>query len=75
MLKTDSTPSRAPGGGGFGVERINLQYLYQEWKARNNIWTSTNQLTDLGRYIGGKITFYRHPDTDFIVNYTKTTTI
>nr|UHK04024.1 MAG: ORF1 [Torque teno midi virus] len=68
-VKDRLTPSRAPGGGGFGVERINLQYLYQEWKARNNIWTSSNQLTDLGRYLGGKITFYRHPDTDFIVNY------
>lgn len=68
-VKTRLTPSRAPGGGGFGVERFTLQYLYQQWKARHNIWTTTNQNTDLGRYLGCKITVYRHPDTDFIVRY------
>lgn len=68
-VKNRLTPSRAPGGGGFGVERFTLQYLYNEWKARNNIWTSTNQNTDLGRYLGCSFTFYRHPDTDFIVKY------
>nr|UHK03957.1 MAG: ORF1 [Torque teno midi virus] len=68
-VKDRLTPSRAPGGGGFGVERFTLEYLYQQWKARNNIWTATNQNTDLGRYLGCKITVYRHPDTDFIVKY------
>nr|UHK03995.1 MAG: ORF1 [Torque teno midi virus] len=68
-VKNRLTPSRAPGGGGFGVERFTLEYLYNEWKARNNIWTATNQNTDLGRYLGCKFTFYRHPDTDFIVRY------
>lgn len=68
-VKNRLTPSRAPGGGGFGVERFTLQYLYQQWRARNNIWTTTNQNTDLGRYLGCKISLYRHPDTDFIVRY------
>lgn len=68
-VKDRLTPSRAPAGGGFGVERFTLQYLYQQWRARNNIWTTTNQNTDLGRYLGCKITLYRHPDTDFIVRF------
>lgn len=68
-VKNRLTPSRAPAGGGFGVERFTLEYLYSEWKARNNIWTTTNQNTDLGRYLGCKISVYRHPDTDFIIKY------
>lgn len=68
-VKDRLTPSRAPGGGGFGVERFTLQYLYQQWRARHNIWTTSNQNTDLGRYLGCKITVYRHPDTDFIIRW------
>lgn len=57
---------KAPGGGGFGCEIITLQYLYEQYQQRNCIWTRTNQYTDLCRYLGGNITLYRHPDTDFI---------
>lgn len=60
---------KAPGGGGFGSEIISLKWLYQEFLRHNNIWTKSNQYTDLVRYTGGKITFYRHPHTDFIINY------
>nr|UHK04014.1 MAG: ORF1 [Torque teno midi virus] len=70
-VKDRLTPSRAPAGGGFGIERFTLQYLYQQWKARNNIWTASNKNTDLGRYLGCRFSFYRHPDTDFIVNYSR----
>nr|UHK03959.1 MAG: ORF1 [Torque teno midi virus] len=70
-VKERLTPSRSPAGGGFGVERFTLQYLYQQWKARNNIWTASNKFTDLARYLGAKFIFYRHPDTDFIVNYSR----
>nr|UHK04193.1 MAG: ORF1 [Torque teno midi virus] len=60
---------KAPGGGGFGYEVITLEWLYNQYKAHNNIWTRTNQYTDLGRYTGCTIIFYRHPTTDFIVSY------
>lgn len=60
---------KAPGGGGFGTEVITLQYLYQQYKARNCIWTVSNQYTDLCRYTGCKITLYRHPTIDFIFQY------
>nr|UHK05718.1 MAG: ORF1 [Torque teno midi virus] len=69
--KTILTPSRTPGGGGFGIERYTLQYLYEQWKARKNIWTKSNQNTDLVRYTGCKITLYRHQNVDFIINYSR----
>nr|UHK07046.1 MAG: ORF1 [Torque teno midi virus] len=60
---------KAPGGGGFGCETISLQWLYKEYLAHNNIWTTSNNFTDLLRYTGCKITFYRHPYTDFVIAY------
>nr|UHK03679.1 MAG: ORF1 [Torque teno midi virus]UHM27428.1 MAG: ORF1 [Torque teno midi virus] len=65
------TPSRTPGGGGFGMERYTLEYLYEQWAARKNIWTKSNKYTDLCRYMGCTITFYRHQNVDFIINYSR----
>lgn len=65
----DWVPSKAPGGGGFGVEVFTLRYLYDQNRAGNNIWTRSNVMTDLCRYTGCKIRFFRHQYTDFIVNY------
>ena len=64
-------PPKTPGGGGFGVEVFTLKYLYEQWTARKNIWTKTNDYTDLCRYTGTKITVMRHPTTDFIVSYNR----
>nr|UHK06263.1 MAG: ORF1 [Torque teno midi virus] len=69
VYKTEWTNPKVAAGGGFGVELFTLNYLYQENKAKNNIWTSSNANRDLCRYTGGKITFYRHPETDFIIYY------
>nr|UHK03735.1 MAG: ORF1 [Torque teno midi virus] len=63
------TPLKTPGGGGFGVEKYTLQFLYREYHFGNNIWTKTNLLTDLSRYLGCQFIFYRHPYTDFIASY------
>lgn len=63
------TQPKAPGGGGFGCEKFSLQYLYNEWQAHRNIWTTSNDYKDLCRYSGCEFTFYRHADIDFIVNY------
>nr|UHK03826.1 MAG: ORF1 [Torque teno midi virus] len=68
-VKTKATPAKAPMGGGFGVEKFNLAYLYEEWVFRNNIWTHSNILLDLVRYLGVKFTVYRHQNVDFIINY------
>lgn len=58
-----------PGGGGFSISRYNLEYLYEQYQLKNNIWTCTNTPYDLCRYTGCKIIFYRHPTTDFIVQW------
>nr|UHK06909.1 MAG: ORF1 [Torque teno midi virus] len=60
---------KAPGGGGFGCELITLKWLYNEYMAHNNIWTTSNQYLELCRYTGCKITIYRHPTVDFIFFY------
>lgn len=65
----DYPPPKTPGGGGFGVEVFTLKYLYQQWQARKNIWTRSNDYTDLCRYTGTKITVMRHATTDFIVSF------
>nr|UHK07090.1 MAG: ORF1 [Torque teno midi virus] len=63
------TPAKVPGGGGFGVQQYSLGWLYEQYKFRRNIWTASNILKDLCRYIKARVTFYRHPFTDFIVTY------
>nr|UHK05334.1 MAG: ORF1 [Torque teno midi virus] len=60
---------KAPGGGGFGCEVITLEYLYEQYKAHNCIFTKSNHYKDLIRYTGCSITLYRHPFIDFIFSY------
>nr|UHM26170.1 MAG: ORF1 [Torque teno midi virus] len=62
---------KAPGGGGFGAELYTLEYLYQQWIGRRNIWTKSNDYKDLVRYLWCTIKLYRHPTTDFIVAYNR----
>nr|UHK04901.1 MAG: ORF1 [Torque teno midi virus] len=64
-------PPQYPYGGGFGVERYTLQYLYEEYIFRNCIWTKTNTYKDLCRYLRCKFIFYRHPKCDFVINYNR----
>nr|UHM25921.1 MAG: ORF1 [Torque teno midi virus] len=68
-VKNANTPPKAPGGGGFGCEQFSLESLYTDFLFRKNIWTKSNILLDLCRYLGVQITLYRHPETDFIVAY------
>jgi len=63
------TQPKAPAGGGFGIEVINLKWLYNQYLQHQNIWTRTNEYTDLCRYTGCKITFFRHPFVDFVISY------
>ena len=62
---------KAPGGGGFGAELFTLQYLYEEWVARRNIWTRSNDYKDLVRFTGCTFYLFRHRTTDFIFNYNR----
>nr|UHK05496.1 MAG: ORF1 [Torque teno midi virus] len=69
--KQDYVPPKVPWGGGFAIEQYNLKLLYEEYTFHNNIWTASNILKDLVRYMGVRLEFYRHPDTDFIVSYSR----
>nr|UHK05494.1 MAG: ORF1 [Torque teno midi virus] len=69
--KTDYVPPKVPWGGGFAIEQYNLKYLYEEYQFHNNIWTASNILKDLVRYMGVRIEAYRHPETDFILAYSR----
>nr|UHM26939.1 MAG: ORF1 [Torque teno midi virus] len=62
---------KAPGGGGFGAELYTLEYLYQQWIARKNIWTKSNDYKDLVRFLWCTIKLYRHPTTDFVARYNR----
>lgn len=68
-VKDAWTPPKAPGGGGFGCQQYSLSWLYEQYVFRNNIWTKSNIGLDLCRYLHCRLTFYRHPDTDFIISY------
>nr|UHK04520.1 MAG: ORF1 [Torque teno midi virus] len=68
-VKAKSTPAKAPMGGGFGVEKFTMSYLYEEHIFRNNIWTCSNIVLDLVRYLGVEFTFYRHQNIDFVIQY------
>lgn len=70
--KNKYVPPKYPQGGGFGVELYSLKYLYEQYCMHNNIWTTTNDFKDLCRYMGCKIIFFRHPETDFIVSWNNT---
>nr|UHK07121.1 MAG: ORF1 [Torque teno midi virus] len=63
------TIPRTPGGGGFAVQQYSLGWLYEQYKFRKNIWTASNMLKDLARFMRVTFTFYSHPETDFIVCY------
>nr|UHK07276.1 MAG: ORF1 [Torque teno midi virus] len=60
-----------PGGGGFGVERFTLEWLYKQYIFRNNIWTKSNYWTDLCRYLRVTFYLYRHPTVSFVVQYSR----
>nr|UHK07091.1 MAG: ORF1 [Torque teno midi virus] len=68
-VKDSWTPPQVPGGGGFGVQQYSLDWLYSEYVFRRNIWTKSNILKDLCRYLRCRITLFRHPSTDFVVAY------
>nr|UGV43781.1 MAG: ORF1 [Torque teno virus] len=58
-----------PHGGGMSTTTFSLEVLYDQYKRFMNTWSYPNDQLDLARYKGCKFSFYRHQDTDFIVQY------
>nr|UHM27245.1 MAG: ORF1 [Torque teno midi virus] len=71
ITKYDYVPPKIPWGGGSGLENITLEFLYEEYMFKNNIWTTSNIWKNLCRYLYVTLTFFRHPDTDFVVSYSR----
>nr|UHM26497.1 MAG: ORF1 [Torque teno midi virus] len=69
--KDKFVPPKVPWGGNSGIELFTLSYLYEEYIFTNNIWTTSNVMLDLCRYLRCTFYFYRHPFTDFVVSYTR----
>nr|UHK05806.1 MAG: ORF1 [Torque teno midi virus] len=65
----DYTRLKYPGGGGFGAQLFTLEYLYDQWKLQNNIWTRGNEWKDLCRYLKCTFSFFRHPHVDFVIYF------
>nr|UHK04711.1 MAG: ORF1 [Torque teno midi virus] len=68
-IKDKTVPPKTPYGGGFAYEVYSLKWLYSEYKFHQNVWTASNILKDLCRYLHVKFTVYRHPDTDFVIQF------
>nr|UHK04234.1 MAG: ORF1 [Torque teno midi virus] len=62
------TYPRTPGGGGFSTTVFSLQFLYEQYELRKNIWTHSNVNYDLCRYTGCRFKFFRHPWADFVLS-------
>nr|UGV45468.1 MAG: ORF1 [Torque teno virus] len=58
-----------PHGGGMSTTTFSLEVLYDQYKRFMNTWSYPNDQLDLARYKGCKFSFYRHQETDYIVQY------
>uniref|UniRef100_A0AAU8H446 Capsid protein n=1 Tax=Alphatorquevirus homin18 TaxID=3048419 RepID=A0AAU8H446_9VIRU len=58
-----------PHGGGMSTTTFTLQVLYDQYQRYMNKWSYGNDQLDLARYRGCSFSFYRHQETDFIVQY------
>nr|UGV37951.1 MAG: ORF1 [TTV-like mini virus] len=60
-------PARWQGGGGWGLQVISLESLYEDYEKLQNWWSNSNAGLPLVRYIGTQLTFYQHTTTDYVV--------
>nr|UGV35948.1 MAG: ORF1 [TTV-like mini virus] len=66
LFKESVVPPQEPGGGGWGLQQLNLGNLYIQNQYIMNWWTKSNKGYNLCRYLGLKITLYRQQKTDYI---------
>lgn len=59
--------STGPYGGGMTTTKFTLRILFDEFQRHLNFWTVSNQDLDLARYLGVKLTIFRHPTVDFVI--------
>lgn len=71
QYQTSMFDPKWPGGGGFSILVFSLGALFQEHERIRNTWTKSNEKLPLCRYNGVKFTFWRQPDIDYIVYYSR----
>nr|UGV38669.1 MAG: ORF1 [TTV-like mini virus] len=60
-------PERWQGGGGWGLQVMSLESLYEDYEKLQNWWSQSNAGLPLIRYYGTQLTFYQDDITDYVV--------
>nr|UGV39216.1 MAG: ORF1 [TTV-like mini virus] len=58
-----------PSGGGFSINRFNIDCLYNEHLKARNVWTKTNKNLPMTRYLGCNIKVYRPLYCDAVIKF------
>lgn len=62
-------PEKQPGGGGWSIQVLSLDSIYEDYQHLQCIWTKGNAGLPLVRYMGCKFTLYQSESTDYIFKY------
>nr|UGV38011.1 MAG: ORF1 [TTV-like mini virus] len=67
LYKESTSPAGEATGGGWSIQQITLQALFQEYIKHKNFWTKSNKGLPLTRYYGATLKFYKSLHTSYIV--------
>nr|UGV35165.1 MAG: ORF1 [TTV-like mini virus] len=62
-------PEGIPSGGGFSINRFNIDCLYSEHQKARNVWTKGNKNLPMIRYTGCEFKIYRPEKCDAVVKF------
>nr|UGV36686.1 MAG: ORF1 [TTV-like mini virus] len=62
-------PDKQPGGGGWSIQVMSLDSLYEEYLHLQNVWTKGNAGLPLVRYLGTQFKLYQSKETDYVFMY------
>nr|UGV37293.1 MAG: ORF1 [TTV-like mini virus] len=62
-------PEKQPGGGGWSIQILSLDSVFEDYQHLQCIWTKGNAGLPLVRYMGTKFTLYQSQETDYIFKW------
>nr|UHS18450.1 MAG: hypothetical protein [Betatorquevirus sp.] len=62
-------PEGIPSGGGFSINRFNINCLWSERQKARNVWTTGNKNLPMIRYTGCEFKIYRPIHCDAVINF------
>lgn len=62
-------PEKQPGGGGWSIQVLSLDSIFEDYEHLQCIWTKGNAGLPLVRYMGCKFTLYQSKETDYVFSY------